>query len=84
MRTSETTGAERLAGLRGAMDLSTEQIRTTLSRDQGELRLALAEGQTKTIEQTGAQFETVRQLLDLKLRELREGNEASSPKSTRP
>ena len=76
LRTSETTGAERLAGLRGALDVSTEQIRTALSRDQGELRLALAEGQAKATEQTGAQFETVRQLLELKLRELREGNEA--------
>ncbi len=76
LRTTETSGAERLAGLRGALDVSAEQIRTTLSRDQGELRLALAEGQAKTIEQTGAQFETVRQLLELKLRELREGNEA--------
>ncbi len=76
LRTNETTGAERLAGLRGALDVSTEQIRTALSRDQGELRLALAEGQAKTTEQTGAQFETVRQLLELKLRELREGNEA--------
>ncbi len=62
--------------MRGALDVSTEQIRTTLSRDQGDLRLALAEGQAKTIEHTGTQFETVRQLLDLKLRELREGNEA--------
>ena len=76
IRTTETTGAERLAGLRGALDVSTEKIRTTLSRDQGDLRLALAEGQAKTIEHTGTQFETVRQLLDLKLRELREGNEA--------
>jgi DNA recombination protein RmuC len=76
IRTTETTGAERLAALRGALDVSAEQIRTTLSRDQGELRLALAEGQAKTIERTGTQFETVRQLLDLKLRELREGNEA--------
>jgi DNA recombination protein RmuC len=75
MRAGDTAGAERLAGLRGALDVATEQIRTTLSRDQGELRLALAEGQAKTIEQTGTQFETVRQLLDLKLRELREGNE---------
>src|SRR5277367_2429014 len=58
LRASETTGAERLAGLRGALDVSAEQIRTTLSRDQGELRLALAEGQAKTIEQTAAQFET--------------------------
>lgn len=76
MRAAETGAAERLAGLRGALDVSIEQIRTALSRDQGELRLALAEGQARTIEQTAGQFETVRQLLDLKLRELREGNEA--------
>ncbi|MDR3533782.1 MAG: DNA recombination protein RmuC [Rhodopila sp.] len=76
IRAAETSGAERLAGLRGALDVAAEQIRTALSRDQGELRLALAEGQAKATGQTGAQFETVRQLLDLKLRELREGNEA--------
>ena len=44
MRAGETGGAERLAGLRGALDVAAEQIRTALSRDQGELRLALAEG----------------------------------------
>jgi DNA recombination protein RmuC len=76
MRAGETGGAERLAGLRGALDVATEQIRTALTRDQGELRLALAGGQAKTTEQTAAQFEAVRQSLDLKLRELREGNEA--------
>jgi DNA recombination protein RmuC len=76
LRASETAGAERVAGLRGALDVSIEQIRTALSRDQGELRLALAEGQVKAIEQTGTRFETIRQLLDVKLRELREGNEA--------
>ncbi len=65
MRASETTGAERLVGLRGALDVAAEQIRTALSRDQGELRLALAEGQAKA-----------QALLELKLRELREGNEA--------
>jgi DNA recombination protein RmuC len=76
LRASETAGAERVAALRGALDVSIEQIRTALSRDQGELRLALAEGQVKAIEQTGTRFETIRQLLDVKLRELREGNEA--------
>jgi DNA recombination protein RmuC len=65
VRTGETSAAERMAGLRGALDLAAEQIRTALSRDQGELRLALAEGQAKAS-----------QLLELKLRELREGNEA--------
>jgi DNA recombination protein RmuC len=76
IRAVEVSGAERLAGLRGALDLAAEQIRTALSRDQAGLRLALAEGQIKTTEQTGVQFETVRQLLDSKLKELREGNEA--------
>ncbi len=76
MQAMETGTAERLAGLRGALDVATERVRTALSRDQGELRVALAEGQARTIEQTGAQFESVRRLLDLKLRELREGNEA--------
>ncbi len=65
LRAGEITGAERLAGVRGALDLAAEQIRTALSRDQGELRLALAEGQAKASA-----------LLELKLRELREGNEA--------
>jgi DNA recombination protein RmuC len=76
LRVIETSGAERLAGLHGALNLATEQIRTALSRDQGELRLALASDQAKTNEQTGVQFEAVRHVLDLKLRELREGNEA--------
>ena len=76
IRTAETGAAERLAVLRGALEVGTEQIRTALSRDQGELRLALAEGQAKATSQTAGQFESIRQLLDAKLRELREGNEA--------
>jgi DNA recombination protein RmuC len=76
LRAVETSGAERLVRVHGALDLVGEQIRTTLSRDQGELRLALAEGLAKASDRTRAQFETVRQLLDVKLRELREGNEA--------
>ncbi len=76
IRTAENQSADRLANVRGAVDVGIEQIRTSLSRDQGELRLALAEGQAKTIAQTAGQFDSVRQLLDLKLRELREGNEA--------
>lgn len=76
IRAGEAAAADRMGALRGALNLATEQLRTALSRDQGELRLALADGQRKTIEQTGAQFESVRQLLDLKLRDLRESNEA--------
>ena len=67
--------SERLAGLRGAMETGLEQGRTVLSREQGELRLALAAAQTKGVEAQAAQFETVRGALDARLRELREGNE---------
>ncbi len=64
LRASETGQAERLAAVRGALDLATEQLRT-----------ALAEGMLRTSGQTAEQFETVRQLLDAKLRELRESND---------
>jgi DNA recombination protein RmuC len=56
-----------------------EQLRLaqeTQTREQGELRLALAEAQRKGTEATAAQFDATRTLLDAKLRELREGNEA--------
>lgn len=64
LRASETGQAERLAAVRGALDLATEQLRT-----------ALAEGLLRTSGHTAEQFETVRQLLDAKLRELRESND---------
>ena len=68
--------AERIIALRGAYDMAMEQMRTVLSREQGELRLALAEAQRKSTEQIGAQFETTRAMIEAKLREMREGNEA--------
>ncbi|HEX5328083.1 MAG TPA: DNA recombination protein RmuC, partial [Acetobacteraceae bacterium] len=67
--------AERLAAVRGAFDTGIEQVRTVLSREQGELRLALADGQRRTAEDVGRQFETTRAMLEAKLRELRDGNE---------
>jgi DNA recombination protein RmuC len=76
LRGTGTETAERLATLRGAMDTGVEQIRTTLSREQGELRLALAEGQAKTATSIGTQFDNTRTLLEAKLKEMREGNEA--------
>jgi DNA recombination protein RmuC len=76
LRTTGTETAERLATLRGALDTGVEQIRTTLSREQGELRLALADGQAKTATVIGAQFDGTRTLLETKLKEMREGNEA--------
>jgi len=76
LRAGETTMAERVAGLRGAFDTGIEQVRTVLSREQGELRLAMADGQQKSGAQIGAQFETTRAMLEIKLREMREGNEA--------
>ncbi|MEO9190448.1 MAG: DNA recombination protein RmuC [Acetobacteraceae bacterium] len=59
---------QNLAGmqsLRGALDMGTEQIRTVLAREQGELRLALAEAQRRGADDMSRQ-----------LREMREGNEA--------
>jgi DNA recombination protein RmuC len=76
LRTTGTETAERLATLRGALDTGVEQVRTTLSREQGELRLALADGQAKTATVIGAQFDGTRTLLEAKLKEMREGNEA--------
>src|SRR5271165_57370 len=75
LRAAGTETAERLAMLRGAMDTGVEQIRTTLSREQGELRLALADGQAKTASAIGTQFDGTRTLLEAKLMEMREGNE---------
>ncbi len=75
LRAADTSSAERIIGLRGAYDMAMEQMRTVLSREQGELRLALAEAQRKSTEQIGAQFETTRGMIEAKLREMREGNE---------
>ena len=57
LRATDTGIAERIIALRGAYDMAMEQMRTVLSREQGELRLALAEAQRKSTEQIGAQFE---------------------------
>ncbi|HVC62785.1 MAG TPA: DNA recombination protein RmuC [Acetobacteraceae bacterium] len=75
LRAADTGTAERIMGLRAAYDMAMEQMRTVLSREQGELRLALAEAQRKSTEQIGAQFETTRGMVEAKLREMREGNE---------
>jgi DNA recombination protein RmuC len=75
LRAADTSTAERIIGLRGAYDMAMEQMRTVLSREQGELRLALAEAQRKSTEQIGTQFETTRGMIEAKLREMREGNE---------
>ncbi|MBV9252095.1 MAG: DNA recombination protein RmuC [Acetobacteraceae bacterium] len=76
LRASETTAAERAASLRGALETGLEQVRTVLTREQGELRIALADGQRKSADSIGAQFETTRTMIEGKLREIREGNEA--------
>ena len=75
MRTAGTAMVERVAGLGGIVNIGIEQIRTTLSREQGDLRLALADGQQKTASGIGVQFETTRALLETKLGEMREGSE---------
>ena len=76
LRAADTSTAERIAGLRGAYEIGLEQVRTVLSREQGDMRLALMEGQRKSAEQIGTQFETTRAMVEGKLRELREGNES--------
>ncbi|HET6182343.1 MAG TPA: DNA recombination protein RmuC [Acetobacteraceae bacterium] len=68
-RVLSTETAERIASLRGALDAGIEQVRTILTREQGELRLALADGQRRTGEE-------LRTVLEARLKELREGNEA--------
>ena len=68
--------ADRLATVRSAFDTGTEQMRAMLSREQGELRLALAEAQRIGAEQLARQFEATRTVLETKLKEMREGNEA--------
>ncbi len=75
LRAAGTATVERLAGLGGMLNTGIEQVRTTLSREQGELRLALADGQQKTASSIGLQFETTRSLLESKLGEMREGSE---------
>ena len=76
LRAGDTTTAERFVGLGGAFATGIEQVRTILTREQGELRLAMADGQLKSAAHVGAQFETTRAMLEAKLREMREGNEA--------
>jgi DNA recombination protein RmuC len=76
LRASATETAERLALLRGTFEVGIEQIRGALSREQGDFRLALAETQRLGAEQLGIQFDSVRAMVDMKLREMREGNEA--------
>jgi DNA recombination protein RmuC len=75
LRSADTATAERLAGLRAAYDTGLEQMRTVLSREQGTLRLALAEAQRTSAAQIGGQFETTRSMIEAKLKELRDGNE---------
>ena len=76
VRAAEAENIRRLTELRGGFDMATEQLRTVLSRDQGELRLALAASERKSSEQIGAQFEITRTMVEAKLKEIREGNEA--------
>jgi DNA recombination protein RmuC len=75
LRAQSTEGVERLTTLRGALDTSLEQVRNVLTREQGELRLALSEAQRKSAEQINEQSNATRALLEAKLKELREGNE---------
>jgi DNA recombination protein RmuC len=68
--------AERVGALRGALDTATEQIRTALSRGQGEMRLFLADAQAQSFAHVTGQFESTRAMLEAKLRDMREGSES--------
>src|SRR5271168_1795599 len=48
LRAQSSEGVERLTTMRGALDTSLEQVRTVLTREQGELRMALSESQRKS------------------------------------
>ncbi len=64
---------QNLAGmqsLRGAVDMGTEQVRTVLAREQGELRLALAEAQRRGAEDMGNQLRQMREANEAKLAEI--------------
>ncbi len=67
---------QRLEAIQRTLNEQLRLAQETQTREQGELRLALAEAQRKGTEATAAQFDATRTLLDAKLRELREGNEA--------
>ncbi len=69
-------GVERMAVLRGAFEKGIEAMRAVLAREQGELRLALAESQRLGGERIERQFEAVRTIIEARLKELRDGNEA--------
>ena len=76
IRATSADTIERFTAARGAQDIATEQLRTVLSREQGELRLALADGQRLAAENLNAGLETTRAVVEARLREMREGNEA--------
>ncbi len=78
-RQAEAAGrdlTDRLGALRGAQDLAAEQLRTALAEGQGALRQALTEAREAQARASTAGFEDTRTLLETRLRELREGNEA--------
>ena len=78
-RQAEAAGrdlTDRLGALRGAQDLAAEQLRTSLAEGQGALRQALTEAREAQARASSAGFEDTRTLLETRLRELREGNEA--------
>jgi len=65
--------AERLAALRGEQAAAMESVRTVLTREQGELRLALAQTQEQARATLTTQTEATRLLLETKLVEIQRG-----------
>jgi DNA recombination protein RmuC len=76
MAAADRDTAERLATLRAAYATGIEQVRVVLSREQGDLRLALAEAQRLGTEQVARQFEALRTSIETQLQQMRAVNEA--------
>ena len=66
---------DRLGTVRAGSETGVEQIRTVLSRGQGDLRLALSEAQRAGAEETRRQFEATRTMIETRLQDMRAGNE---------
>ena len=72
----QKTVNEQLAASAEKQAAGSEQMRTTLATEQAALRESLADARQKTDLGIAERFEAMRGLIETKLREMREGNEA--------
>jgi DNA recombination protein RmuC len=76
LRMLAASSSDRMATLQSGVQLGLEQMRASLAREQGELRLGLAETQGRWDEQTINRFEAIRGIIETRLQELRDSNAA--------